>query len=385
MIYPFLIVSASSSLVSEAFNSANQILRHVLVWGVAVCAVIEHRSVFSNRTIFICGGLAFLASGLAGFIWFSKTTFGAQKSILSLYNAFEPVAVILCAAGLSLAMSRRSHLLYFSISLLFWIATFGAIHVLNGFELHTGIYGRLRWTFGFVHPGKAAQLVAIALLGMIVIRSSRHSFKSPLLFFVFMIISGAIIILTNTRAMIVVYVISLAYLIGERVRSSQKKPLLLAFVFIFCASAAFLFFGLDKEARHFLLSGRIAWLLLSVGLNFGSGGVGPIFWGVFDEPVGNHIYVMDNMDSGANPFRVDNGYLETVTQHGLIVLVLLISVLVVLARASTKRDFRSATMVAILAFFLAGEAGLFAVGNFFGLVITTLAMLALRAPRYQPS
>ncbi|MXU65019.1 hypothetical protein [Oceanomicrobium pacificus] len=381
--YPLLIVSVNSPLLSDAFISANQAFRHILVWSMAVCAVVERRATLSNRRIAACVKISALASVIAVLLWVGKTGLGAQKSIASLYNAFEPVVVILCASGLSLTMVRRSHAALFVRSLVVWLLVFAAIHVMSGFDLNTSVYGRLRWTFGFVHPGKVAQLVMLVVLFHVFSEGRDKSLRSSAYLFFVMISAGLAVFMTSTRAMFVVYFITLVYLISEGVRSDQKAPLAWAWGAGLVGVAAYLFVGIDEASRHFLLSGRIAWLLQSVDLNFGGRGLAPFFLGVFDDPVGNLSNVSSYSGSDIISFRVDSGYLEVVTSSGFLVLALLSVVLLIMVQASTKRDLRSAALVAILGFFLAGESGFFAVGNSFGLMVVTLAMVAMRSPRHR--
>lgn len=380
LIYPFLIVSVSSSLAEASFVTINQAARHLLVWAMAIATVIENRAALRVPVINKSVKVAATASGLAALIWLSKSALGGNVSFSILYSAVEPIVVILCAAGLSWAIVRRSQGFVFFLSLVFWLALFVIIHAANGLELHTAIYGRTRWTFGFNHPGKLAQLIMVAVLFAIFAVNLEKAKVNKFLLYLVVLSGGVIIYLTNTRAMFLVFAIAVLWMFVSRVKASQSIGLVWVWIFAAVAGAMYVFIFLDELSRSFLLSGRIGWWILSLDLNFGHDGSGTVLWGTFDDPIGNRSYIFDDVGSDVNSFRADSGYLEVFITHGIFVTLLLVSALMIFLKSSTARDLRAAALVIILMVFLFGEAGFFAVGNFFGLLVVSLVMVSNRTP-----
>ena len=352
----------------------NQAIRHLVIIGFSLKAVIFYRNAFSSRRLNNSFKLILIGSSFALIISIFKFH-KFESPYLLLYQALEPVFVICSAMAISGRVEHaRNSLIIFAASLVFGIFVFFVLHYSAGESLIASHYNRPRLTLGFDHPGKFAQhITLIFLVVFYFLKLNRIFYK--FLKAIFLISLIILVFQTSTRAMISIIAIVGVYHAISYLRRNQAGTFLVVFGAVgFINLLALLIFS-DREYLSYLVSGRLLWWNMAIFNHLDEYGFGILLHGITGPMIGNLGAPAELIDINTlRAIRFDNGYLEVGLQSGLVPLIFYVmSILKLGSKASFKLN-NSLSLVSIMLFFNIGESGFLAVGNSFGFVL--MVMLA---------
>lgn len=379
VLYPFLIVSSISPVLSAEVAEANQVARHVVIWLLAMLGAFHSRSVLHHDRIRLAVILAGTASATAVLLWFAKVWGGGELPWPYLYSAAEPVATVLAAATASVLLMTYRHERILLTSLVFSLLLFVWIHFDEGLQLFTDVYGRTRMLLGFSHPGKLSQVVAILALFLLFTRSNLSATKGANVRTLGLGAIGIFVLLTSTRSTLVILVIAALGRIFDRVTVGGRFLIYILLGVIIALGIVYLYFTIDQETQSYLFSGRIELWQRTMTINSKEFGPAMYLVGADSKAVAGYSFYISGLVAQGDVFRVDNAFIEVLILHGLPVLVLLTASLLSLIKLDPW-DSRPLVIGVIILFFQFGESGFVAAGGWFAFLLLTLQMWTLRVP-----
>ncbi|SFU00743.1 hypothetical protein SAMN05444141_106165 [Pseudovibrio denitrificans] len=373
MFLPIISISLNSPLITGELQSLISSSRHLLIW-LAAISVLLNASCLRHTSISKIVGVLLFASVISVGIWLTKYVSRADVRLYGLYASVEPVAFILSAAVLAERLKEDRLIALGIASLSLSLITFFFFHVANDLPLQTNIYGRTRWTFGFLHPGKLAQALFLVIVFIAIYPRQLAARSTRMVFFVMTVGSIIGILLTNTRLFSLALLIFATFRFAERVKKDQAIYLLLSVFFIFAFVGAVIASVTSEELLSFLTSGRFSWWMLALQTNLSETPIRDFLFGVWGEPIGNLEVVYQRSAEARGAFRVDNAFLETFILQGGIVLTLLIYAFFQLSGLRKAYDLFNIGLWTILLIFLLSESGLFSIGNFYAFLCVALIL-----------
>lgn len=384
ILYPPLIAFSITPLLTPDFSAAAMALRHGLVWLLALLALVYSKKVLQIEPIRRAVMLGTAATSVAASLWLIKLIASTGLNFDALYSIFEYTAFVLAAATASYSLAHYGHMKVLLLSICISFAILSTLHIAEGLEFFTDVYGRSRMLLGFIHPGKLSQIfsiiAAIVLIGNLNRRDLRFTSRG---FWAFLILFF-MVALTSTRSTIIILMV---IFLGRAIDRFSYTSKITSTIFLFMMLlfiGIYAFWGLDVSQSNEFMSGRPMLWATTLSTNVTRFGSIMFLIGATEQPIAAYWFFVDGIREQPSSFRVDNGFLEVLILHGAPVLVLLMSSLIVLLRTN-KIDSRAAILGISIFALQIGESGFYEIGGWFGFFLLVLLLYSLRTFGYRPA
>lgn len=379
LIYPLAVVGSNCRLWPEDYIIINQAIRHFTIAIIAFFSFLLHKKCFKSASIFSAMRWICLGSTISIILILTKLTTGLDPSLTLIYSSIEPVLVIGATAAISKSFLEDKHVLILITSFFISLLIFTFLNYAEGLDFISLQYNRPRLTFGFIHPGKLAQQFTILVLLISFCMNKYTSLKHKIFKLTFLLLFSTIIILTNTRAMIIVLILTAIFKSISSFNKNDAKSLTISLCLFSIPMILFTFLLLKKDVIHYILSGRINWWATALATNVQEFGWSMFIWGCTGDPIPviSPSPLEYDETSILHAFRVDNGFLEILIYHGIPVLVCYVIAITKFLKYSNFKKNELIALITIFFFFVSGESGFLAVGNSFGIILLIMIVSIL--------
>jgi hypothetical protein len=383
ILYPPLIAFSITPLLAPEFSAAVMILRHGLVWLLALLALVYSNKVLQIYPIRRAVVLGIAATSIAALLWITKFTLSTGPNFNTLYSSFGFTAFLLAAATASYSLAHYGHMKVLLWAICISLVIFSFLHIAEGLEIFTDVYGRSRMVLGFVHPGKLSQLFAILAVIALVSRLNRHEVRFTSRNFWAFVFLFFLVALTSTRTTLITLFFLLLGRTLDRFSYTSKFTSTTIVVGLFFFIGVYAFLGLESSQANEFMSGRPTLWATTLLINLERFGSSMFLIGANGQPTAAYFFFLDGTQEQPSSFRVDNGFLEVLILHGTPVLILLTTSLLVLLRTD-KKDSRAAILCMSILALQIGESGFYEIGGWFGFFLLALLFYSLRTIGYRP-
>lgn len=384
VLYPPLIAFSITPLLPPEFSDAAMILRHGLVWLLALLALIYSNKVLQNYQIRRAVVLAVAATSIAALLWITRLTLSTGLNFNDLYSSFGFTAILLAAATASYSLAHYGHMKVLLWAICISLVIFSFLHIAEGLVIFTDEYGRSRMLLGFVHPGKLSQLLALPAVIALVSSVNRHEFRFTSRNFWAFVFAFLLVALTNTRTTLIILFFVLLGRTLDRFSYTSKITSTTFVVGLFFLLGVYAFLGLESSQTNSITSGRLLLWATTLSINLERFGSSMFLIGATEQPTAPYRFFLDGTLEEPSSFRVDNGFLEVLIVHGAPVLILLTTSLLVLLR-NYQKDSRAAILSMSILALQIGESGFYEIGGWFGFFLLALLFYSLRTFDYRPA
>ena len=372
--FPLIYTLENTNLLNTNFYTYIKIFRHLSILLISILGFFlylkekQDLKIEILRITFICTILLLLIELIKIFINYNFNILGIYQSIKFL---------ILLNFGYIISRDEIfptfSNLFIYSFVISLIVLSFLLIN--SGELIFTDRYQRIRYLFGFRHPGMIAEGLLVLYLYLIYAKKS-----SKILWRIIILLIMLAIFLTSTRLVILLSMyIFFANLIENLKFNIQTKKFLnfLSYLIITSFFIISLILIRDIESINFFTSGRIKIWINSFEFYFYNSSLLNILFG-------NNLLYFDN-ENIVNSIKMsfnnfDNGIFEILLYHGVLGLYIVYKLTLSLYKNENTSfyPYKGPKILNIIIFFCFFEAGFFSPGNFLNVMLAPLLFMNIK-------